>query len=174
MGQLYVTYHSIPNPSFHPEEKARKTSLKMSRKHQCVMSKVNEINIVTELCTAESPATINYDKMCLHYVIHYIKRGTWDKIIPEITEEEKPRIDGYQCNVCNKKFRNNHSRGEYPARGSFICHWATEHGKVVEAMRDDVEVDMDTVLELFEEHDERLGDLSRMGLKQTMTTIQQK
>jgi len=165
MGQLYVTYHSIPNPSFHPEEKARKTSLKMSRKHQCVMSKVNEINIVTELCTAESPATINHDKMCLHYVIHYIKRGTWDKIIPEITEEEKPRIDGYQCNVCNKKFRNNHSRGEYPARGSFICHWATEHGKVVEAMKDDVEVDMETVLELFEEHDERVGGFIKNGTK---------
>ena len=32
--------------------------------------------------------------------------------------------------MCDKKFRNNHSKGEYPARGSFICHWATEHGKV--------------------------------------------
>lgn len=57
------------------EEKARRISLKMNqqRKHQCVMSKVNEINIVTELCTADSPATISYEKMCLHYVIHYIK-----------------------------------------------------------------------------------------------------
>ena len=26
--------------------------------------------------------------------------------------------------------RNNHDKGEYPARGSFICHWANEHGKV--------------------------------------------
>ena len=27
--------------------------------------------------------------------------------------------------------RNNHDKGEYPARGSFICHWANEHGKVL-------------------------------------------
>ena len=58
-------------------------------------------------------------------------RGTWDHLIPELkTEEEKLKVEGYQCNVCGKKFRNNPTRGEFPARGSFICHWATEHGKV--------------------------------------------
>ena len=58
-------------------------------------------------------------------------RGTWDHLIPELkTEEERLKVEGYQCNVCGKKFRNNPTRGEFPARGSFICHWATEHGKV--------------------------------------------
>ena len=119
----------------------------MKRRHKCVMPAVNEINIATELCTRDNPAVINFDKMCLHYVIHYIKRGTWDTLIPELTEQDKPRIEGYQCNACGKKFRNNHTKGEYPARGSFICHWATEHGKVVEAMRAEKEVDMTEVIE---------------------------
>ena len=64
------------------------------------------------------------------YRLEYF-RGTWDHLIPELkTEEEKLKVEGYQCNVCGKKFRNNPTRGEFPARGSFICHWATEHGKV--------------------------------------------
>ena len=135
----------------------------MKRRHKCVMPAVNEINIATELCTRDNPAVINFDKMCLHYVIHYIKRGTWDTLIPELTEQDKPRIDGYQCNACGKKFRNNHTKGEYPARGSFICHWATEHGKVVEAMRAEKEVDMTEVMELFKEHDERIGGFIKRG-----------
>ena len=34
-----------------------------------------------------------------------ICRGTWDHLLQEPSEEERPRIDGYQCNVCGKKFR---------------------------------------------------------------------
>ena len=44
-------------------------------KHRCVMGAVNEILISTELCTGASPALLALDKMCLHYVIHYIKRS---------------------------------------------------------------------------------------------------
>jgi len=149
----------------HSKEKFVSVQAKKGKKHKCVMSKVSEINIAAELCTEKSPAYISFDKMCLHYVIHYIKRGTWDKLIPELKEEDKPRIEGFQCNVCAKKFRNNHSRGEYPARGSFICHWATEHGKVVEAMREDKLVEMDSVLELFKLHDQRIKKFIENGTK---------
>ena len=39
------------------------------------MAAVNEIQLSTELCTLASPALLALDKMCLHYVIHYIKRS---------------------------------------------------------------------------------------------------
>lgn len=111
-------------------------------------------------------------------------RGTWDHVLAEPSEEERPRIEGYQCNVCGKKFRlnnftlsfsddlnrwsvirNNHSKQEYPARGSFICHWATEHGKVLEAMRTDPLVDMGPVISLICLHDEKMENFLRNGTK---------
>ena len=128
-----------------------------------MMQAVNEITISTELCTRASPALLALDKMSLHYVIHYIKRGTWDHLIPELTEEIKRKVEGYQCNVCGKKFRNNPGKGEFPARGSFICHWATEHGKVVEAMRRDQEMDMKSVLEVLRDQDERVRGFLETG-----------
>jgi len=156
-------YNSESGTTF--TEKLYSVQSKKGKKHKCIMSKVNEINIAAELCTDTSPAYISFDKMCLHYVIHYIKRGTWNKLIPELKEEDKPRIEGLQCNVCAKKFRNNHSRAEYPARGSFICHWATEHGKVVEAMKEDNLVDMNPVIELFKVHDQRIRKFIENGTK---------
>ena len=48
---------------------------KSVKKHRCVMAAVNEIQLSTELCTLASPALLAMDKMCLHYVIHYIKRS---------------------------------------------------------------------------------------------------
>ena len=129
------------------------------------MGAVNEIDVNTELCTKNHPALVTHEKMCLHYVIHYIKRGYWQNIIPELTERDKQRIEAFQCNVCKKKFRNNHAKGEYPGRGSFICHWATEHGKLVEAMKTDPDIDMSQVMKVFEKHDERVGDFIRNGTK---------
>ena len=51
------------------------TASKSVKKHRCVMAAVNEIQLSTELCTLASPALLAMDKMCLHYVIHYIKRS---------------------------------------------------------------------------------------------------
>jgi hypothetical protein len=98
-------------------------------------------------------------------VIHYLRRGVWDQEVPEPTEADRERIEGYQCNVCGKKFRNNHDKGEYPARGSFICHWATEHGKVVEVMRADRSVDMAAVLRLLEERQGKLAGFVADGTR---------
>ena len=62
-------------------------------------------------------------------------------------------------------FRNNHAKREYPARGSIICHWATEHGKVIEAMKADKEVDMSQVLSLLKSQDERMRGFIERGTK---------
>eukprot|EP00092_Neocalanus_flemingeri_P023584 GFUD01025575.1.p1 GENE.GFUD01025575.1~~GFUD01025575.1.p1 ORF type:complete len:463 (+),score=121.88 GFUD01025575.1:105-1493(+) len=140
-----------------------KASSENPSKHKCLMPGTSEITIASEYCTVERPCVMSLDKMTLHYVIHYIKRGVWDKVVPEPVEADKPRIDGYQCNICEKKFRNNHSKEEYSARGSFICHFATEHGKVIDAMRNDEVVDMKPVIELLEKNDNRLSKFVTNG-----------
>ncbi len=43
-------------------------------KHKCVMNNVNEIHVATERCTFKRPAYLDLDRICLHYVMHYIKR----------------------------------------------------------------------------------------------------
>ena len=52
---------------------------------------------------------------------------------------------------------------EYPARGSFIYHWAQDHGKVIEAMKSDKEVNMTQVLSLLRSHDERMKEYIEQG-----------
>ena len=73
----------------------------------------------------------------LHYVVHYLHRGAFDDIIPDLQGKEKQKVDAYECNICQKKFKNNVQRGEFPARGSFVCHLATEHGKILNCMEED-------------------------------------
>jgi len=136
-----------------------------SSKHKCLLPSTSEINIASELCTTEKPCLMNSDKISLHYVIHYIKRGVWDNVVPKLEEADKPRVEAYQCNICNKKFRNNHSKQEYPGRGSFICHFATEHGKIIDAMRNDDLVDMEAVINILEVSDERLAKFVKDGTK---------
>jgi len=143
------------------------TMLERSKKHKCLLPGTSEINIASELCTIEKPCLMNMDKISLHYVIHYIKRGIWDSVVPKLEESDKPRVEAYQCNICNKKFRNNHSKQEYPGRGSFICHLATEHGKIIDAMRDDALVDMKAVIDILETSDERFAKFVREGTKTT-------
>ena len=86
-------------------------------KHHCALAAVSEISLASELCTAARPYIMNQDKvtwgdtpscllfcryctvlyyveMSLHYVIHYIKRGYWDGLVPEPTKADRPRIEG--------------------------------------------------------------------------------
>ena len=86
-------------------------------------------------------------------------------MVPKLEESDKPRVEAYQCNICNKKFRNNHSKQEYPGRGSFICHLATEHGKIIDAMKDDALVNMKAVIDILETSDERLAKFVKEGTK---------
>ena len=76
-------------------------------------------------------------------------RGTWSSIVPEETDES--RIELYQCNICQRRFKNNLSKKEFPARGSVLCHLATDHGYLFDAMRHDDKVDMQSVSTTYHE-----------------------
>ena len=96
-----------------------------------------------DACSPDKPANLTLEKLKLHYVVHYMLRGTWSDIVPEEVDEGK--IEAYQCNICQKKFKNNYEKKEFPARGSVICHIATDHGRLIEAMKKDSEIDMQSV-----------------------------
>jgi hypothetical protein len=101
----------------------------------------------------------------LHYVVHYLHRGAFNHIVPELQGDDRAKVEGYECNVCGKKFKNNVAKSEYPARGSFVCHLATEHGKILDAMRDDTEIDMSNVIELLKTYDKQFREFSITGTK---------
>ena len=96
-----------------------------------------------DACSPDKPANLTLEKLKLHYVVHYMLRGTWSDIVPE--EVDEGRIEAYKCNICQKKFKNNYDKKEFPARGSVICHIATDHGRLIEAMKKDTEINMQSV-----------------------------
>ena len=96
-----------------------------------------------DACSPGIPAFLTIDKLKLHYVVHYMLRGTWSSIVPE--EQDEGRIEFYQCNICQRRFKNYLTKKEFPARGSVICHLATDHGHLLDAMRNDNKVDMQSV-----------------------------
>ena len=65
-------------------------------------------------CYPGRAAKIPLDRVKLHYVIHYLHRGLFNYLVPEVPDKEKDRIDYYRCNACNKKFRNVPAKKEYP------------------------------------------------------------
>ena len=96
-----------------------------------------------DTCSPGKPAFLTIEKLQLHYVVHYLLRGTWNSIVREDADE--CRIECYQCNICKKRFRNNLEKKEYPARGSVLCHLAKDHGHLLQAMEEDIYVDMQSV-----------------------------
>ena len=60
-------------------------------------------------------------------------------------------------------YRNDLVKRVYPARGSFICHWAKDHGKVIDAMKSDTKVNMTEVLSLLGGQDERMRGFIEQG-----------
>lgn len=106
-----------------------------------------------DMCRPGRPARLALDKVKLHYVVHYMFRGTWDHIIPEEDQNDLGRIEHYACNLCQRRFRNNHEKKEYPGRGSMLCHVATEHGKLLEAMRNDDKVSMQGEIDLLSQYE---------------------
>ena len=35
----------------------------------------------------------------------HLFRGTWDHLVPELNSEDMGKVEGYQCNVCEKIFK---------------------------------------------------------------------
>ena len=55
------------------------------------------------------------------------ENGYWDHIVPE-EGDKAGKIDCYECQVCDKKFKNALEKagpGSSAGRGSAICHVAT-------------------------------------------------
>ena len=50
-------------------------------------------------------------KVKLHYVVHYLHRGTFGGVVPELQGSERERVDAYVCNICQKPFRNARRNG---------------------------------------------------------------
>jgi len=107
----------------------------------------------SDACKPGRPARMTADKLKLHYFVHYMHRGTWDILVPEEKEENLGKIEAYHCNLCPRRFRNNHDKKSYPGRGSIMCHLATEHGHLLKAMREDDKVDMTSEIEAIDAND---------------------
>lgn len=121
----------------------------------CKLADINTGKVITgyEACRPGRPARLTIDKYKLHYVVHYMHRGLWDELVPEENEEELGKIEAYHCNMCPRRFRNNHSRKSYPGRGSIMCHLATEHGQLLKAMQNDDRVDMTEEINAIDEYE---------------------
>ena len=95
--------------------------------------------------------------------MHYIYRGIFDHIVPEEGENEG-KIDSYVCNACNnKRFKNYLDKKEYPGRGSALCHLATDHGRLLDAMLKDDKVDV-AEIEALAKYDKQFNDTYRAYL----------
>merc|ERR1712110_1100187 len=81
---------------------------------------------------------------------------------PKEKPEELGKIEVYQCLMCQRRFRNNHNKKQYPGRGSMVCHLATEHGQLLKAMQADDKVDMQSEIEALDRHEQ--GKFLEMGI----------
>ena len=60
-----------------------------------------------DACAPGRPAVLPVAKVKLHYVVHYLHRGTFNGVVPELHGEDRERVDAYVCNICQKPFREN-------------------------------------------------------------------
>lgn len=136
----------------------------MSSIRTCKLAEINTGKVITgsDACRPGRPCQMTADKFKLHYVVHYMHRGFWDELVPEENEAEMGKIEAYHCNMCPRRFRNNHNRQSYPGRGSMVCHLATEHGQLLKAMRNDDKVDMQEEIDAINEAEK--GNFLELGI----------
>jgi hypothetical protein len=92
-----------------------------------------------------------------------IFRGTFDHIAPpEEAGDREGKIDFYTCNVCpNKRFKNNLERDDYPGRLEVLAHVATDHGRLLKAMFDDKDYDMEDEIKSLAKFDKQFNEQYR-------------
>lgn len=117
-----------------------------------------------DACEPGKPAKLPLGELKLHYVIHYMYRGTWDNIVSEEKEDDLGKIELYACNLCERRFKNHHDKKQYPGRGSMLCHLATEHGKLLEAMRKDDKVDMESEISKIGGYEKKFIETEANGI----------
>jgi len=131
------------------------------KKHKCALSDLptKTKRPIGKSCRPGHPEDLKVESVKLHYVVHYKEFGYWDHIVPE-EGERAGKIDCYECQVCDKKFKNQLEKqgpGSSAGRGSSICHVATDHGRLLEALLNE-EKDMTEEIEFLAEHDKGFND----------------
>merc|ERR1711874_499662 len=126
------------------------------KKHSCALSDLptKTKKPIGKSCRPGHPEDLNVSSVKLHYVVHYKEFGYWDHIVPE-EGDRAGKIDCYECKVCDKKFKNaleKQGPGSSAGRGSAICHVATDHGRLLEALINE-EKDMTSEIEFLAAHD---------------------
>jgi len=126
------------------------------------MASIDQINVKQHLCGETSPCQIPYPKVKLHYLMHYMSRGMWNHIVPKPSQEENMRIIAYICNICGKTF-NNKIKKIFEGWKGFLCHYAIQHGKLIDAMKKESDVDMLEVLDIVKEEDSAMKNFIDNG-----------
>ena len=65
----------------------------------------NRVISGADACAPGRPAVLPIAKVKLHYVVHYLHRGTFNHVVPELQGADRERVDAYVCNICQKPFR---------------------------------------------------------------------
>ena len=126
------------------------------KKHTCALDYIQtKTKKPIGKCRKGRPVELKVDEVKLHYVVHYKESGTWDHIVPEEGENEG-KIDSYECKVCFKQFKNSLEKKIYQGRGSSICHIATEHGRLLDALIK--EGGMTEEIEFLAKHDKSFNE----------------
>lgn len=158
----------------------QRPSISITFPRECSLSEIPMLKEIRgqDTCKPGKPAKLTQEKLKLHYILHYMFRGTWNDIVPEDNPEDLGRMETYRCNFCNKEYKNNSSKKVYTARGSILCHLAIDHGKLLEAMKTDTEVNMNSDIDLINQYDDgqfcKLQPIDHQSMsKDNMVTIQE-
>jgi hypothetical protein len=84
-------------------------------RHRCLQAFLPSVNKADapDLCHRGRPAELAPDNVKLHYVAHYIQRGSFDHMVKAVAEGEKYRYEAYECNLCPFKARNDPAKQKF-------------------------------------------------------------
>jgi len=125
--------------------------------HRCIIWKVSVLpnNSASGPCSSRHPKQMAAKDIVLHYYLHYRQAGMWDDVVPPapcVTTTSQSSVESYQCKMCDHKFKVKRGDESEHARTSFLYHYATTHGKLIDAMQQERHVDLTPVLRLLSKH----------------------
>eukprot|EP00088_Acartia_fossae_P038642 TRINITY_DN4008_c0_g1_i15.p1 TRINITY_DN4008_c0_g1~~TRINITY_DN4008_c0_g1_i15.p1 ORF type:complete len:543 (-),score=117.81 TRINITY_DN4008_c0_g1_i15:196-1824(-) len=120
-------------------------------KHKCLMTS-SEIKgpAIKTPCLKDKPLVMPFKDILQHYFMHYRIEGQWSKLVPPTNHEDRGRIESYQCNICKSRFRaNRKEENPEPARSSLIYHLCMQHGKLIDTIREDANLEPEKIESLL-------------------------
>jgi len=127
--------------------------------HVCRMSSISQLKdcSASKRCVQGAPLKVKLADIADHYYHHYRDRNYWDKFVSPITEEDRrnKKWESFQCKLCDTKFKviyGTNPPDPDSRRYSFCYHFAFYHGKLIDAMQEDKEIDMEPVLEILKKY----------------------